>query len=324
MKNAMQNAALGDDVFNEDPSINALEECVAQLFGKEKGLFCSSGTMANQIAIKAHTQPGDQVICSWAAHIYNYEGGGMAMNSGVTAKLLDGSRGLFKAQDVEAAILDDHVYYPVTRLVALEDTTNKGGGAIWNVKDISDIKKTCEAHNLSMHLDGARLFNRLVADGTDKLSYAKNFDSMSICFSKGLGAPVGSILLGTDAFIYKARRIRKVFGGGMRQAGMLAAAASYALDHHVDRLSDDHAHAKDIADVLSAHPSVSEVMPVETNIIIFQVQADKKADDLIKLLSEKGVLAFATGPRTIRFVLHLDVSSAQVEELKMILKELKF
>ena len=174
MRNAMHQAAVGDDVFQEDPSINALEKRVAHFFGKEKGIFCSSGTMSNQIAIKAHTQPGDQVICSWAAHIYNYEGGGMAMHSGVTAKLLEGSSGFFKAQDVEAAILRDDVHYPVSRLVALEDTSNKGGGAIWNLKDIAEIKKTCEAHNLAMHLDGARLFNRLVADGTDEISYAKN------------------------------------------------------------------------------------------------------------------------------------------------------
>ena len=324
MKKAMQLAPLGDDVFREDPSVNALEARMAKEFGKEAGLFCTSGTMANQIAIKCQTQPGDQVICSWAAHIYHYEGGGMAMHSGATAKLLDGERGFFKAADVQSAILGDNDYFPISRMVSLEDTTNKGGGAIWPLADIKEIKKVADAQGLTMHLDGARLFNRIVADGTDKKSYATNFDSISICFSKGLGAPVGSVLLGTEEFMYKARRARKAFGGGMRQAGMLAAAAEYALDHHVDRLNVDHEHAKVIAECLTSHGAVASVMPAETNIIIFEVHPEKKAEDLIKILAKKGVLAFATGPRTIRFVLHLDVSEAQVHELIAILRGLDF
>lgn len=324
MKRAMANAPLGDDVFMEDASINALQSRLAKDFGKEAGLFCASGTMANQIAIKVHTQPGDQVICSWAAHVYHYEGGGMARHSGATAKLLPGERGLFKASDVESAILAENIHYPVSRLVVIEDTSNKGGGAIWPLHDIKDIAAVCVKNGLSLHLDGARLFNRLVADRTDKKEYASSFDSISICLSKSLGAPVGSVLLGTKEFIKEARRIRKVFGGGMRQAGMLAAAGSYALDHHVDRLKVDHERAKQISEVLDENPDIEEVMPVETNIIVFDVAKGKKADDFIAHLEQHGILAFATGPRSIRFVLHLDVSDEDVEKVVKVCRDFRF
>jgi threonine aldolase len=320
----MANAPLGDDVFMEDPSVNALQKRLAQDFGKEAALFCASGTMANQIAIKVHTQPGDQVICSWAAHVYHYEGGGMARHSGATAKLLPGDYGLFKAADVETAILAENIHYPVSRLVVIEDTSNKGGGAIWPTKDIKEIAAVCFKNGLSLHLDGARLYNRLVADKTDKKDYASSFDSISICLSKSLGAPVGSVLLGTKEFIKEARRIRKVFGGGMRQAGMLAAAGSYALDHHVDRLKMDHQHAKIIAEALEKNPDIEMVMPVATNIILFDVVEGRRAEEMIEHLEQEGVLAFATGPRSIRFVLHLDVNEKDVGKVVKVCNDFRF
>jgi threonine aldolase len=315
MRKAMYSAEVGDDVFSEDPTINQLEESLADLMGKEEALFCASGTMANQIAIKVHTSPGDQVICSWAAHIYNYEGGGMASNSGVTAKLLEGDYGLFTAEDVVSAIHSDDVHFPISRLVSIEDTSNKGGGATWPIEDIKAISEVCASENLGLHLDGARLFNRLVARGDDWKYYTSHFDSLSICLSKGLGAPVGSLLLGNRDFIHRARRARKSFGGGMRQAGILAAAGLYAIENNIDRLSEDHRHAKAIAIALHDHKCVSQVYPVETNIIIFTLKNEIVADAYIKALQTEGVLAFATGPNTIRFVLHLDVVAEDIERI---------
>jgi len=323
MKKAMDSAPLGDDGFREDQSINALEKRLAQDFGKEDGLFCPSGTMANQLAIKVHTQPGDQVICSWAAHVYNYEGGGMAFHSGATSKLLDGAQGLFKAENVQAAILKEETYHPRSRLVVIEDTSNKGGGAIWDHNEIKKIRKVSAEKGLSMHLDGARLYNRLIAAPVDKKEYASSFDSMSLCLSKGLGAPVGSVLLGDEDFIHQARRIRKIFGGGMRQAGILAAAGTYALDHHVERLAEDHHHAQSIAIVLKEMDIVEEVLPADTNIVIFHLKKGYHADAFVVALAEEGVMTFAIGQQTVRFVLHLDISSEDVKKVIACLKKMK-
>lgn len=308
MRQAMSKATVGDDVFSEDPTVNLLEKTMADMMGKEAGLFCASGTMANQIAIKVHTSPGDQVICSWASHIYNYEGGGMASNSGVTAKLLEGDRGLFTAEDVSAAISPDDIHFPISRLVSIEDTSNKGGGATWPIESLKTISRLCNEKDLLLHLDGARLFNRLVSQGDDRRSYASLFDSMSICLSKGLGAPVGSLLIGTYEFINNARRVRKSFGGGMRQAGIIAAAGLYALEHNVNRLQIDHDNAAMIGTELCQHGIINKVVPVETNIILFDIDDHISAASYVEALASEGVAAFATGPQTIRFVLHLDIT----------------
>ncbi len=323
MLKAMHEAEVGDDVFQEDPTVNRLERMLAERFAQEAGLFCSSGTMTNQIAIKTHTQPGDQVICSWAAHVYNYEGGGMAMNSGVTAKLLEGNRGLFKASDVSSAILADDVHYPISKLVSIEDTSNKGGGAIWDESEIGKIRKTCQNNGLALHLDGARVFNRIIAKNTDSRVYGERFDSISICLSKGLGAPVGSVLLGPKDFIRKSRRIRKVFGGGMRQAGVLAAAGIYALENNVRRMEQDHLHAEMIASSLSENPLVESILPVESNIVIFSLKEDNSAEKVVSQLADHGILAFATGPSSIRFVLHLDISPEKAQIVQEVCKAMK-
>jgi threonine aldolase len=315
MRDAMYAAPVGDDVFGEDPSINALEAKLSAMFGHEAGLFCSSGTLANQIAINVHCSPGDQVICSWAAHIYHYEGGGMAKHSGVTAKLLPGERGIFTVNDVKSAILTEDIHFPNSRLVAIEDTCNKGGGSIWPMSNIEAISKICRQEGLALHLDGARLMNRIVADNTDMKHYGQLYDSISICLSKSLGAPVGSVLLGSSMFIKQARRVRKVMGGGMRQAGMLAAAGIYALDHNLDGLARDHEHAHKIAKALAECPTVSKVLPVETNIILFETKPEITAEQFIAELEKADIAAFATGEHQIRFVLHLDISSDEVDQI---------
>ncbi|TAH01906.1 MAG: aminotransferase class I/II-fold pyridoxal phosphate-dependent enzyme, partial [Sphingobacteriales bacterium] len=240
---AMMNAPLGDDVFGEDPTINQLEQLAAGTFGYEAAIFCPSGTMTNQIAIKCHTQPGDEVICDKNSHVYIYEGGGIAFNSGASVRLLEGDRGRITAEQVAESVNPDDVHRPISRLVSLENTCNRGGGSCYNLTEIEKIRKVCNQHGLILHLDGARLFNAMVARKEDPQAYGKLFHSISICLSKGLGAPVGSLLLGNQAFIKKARRVRKVFGGGMRQAGVLAAAGIYAMENHVERLTQDHLHA---------------------------------------------------------------------------------
>ncbi|MEM7163731.1 MAG: GntG family PLP-dependent aldolase [Bacteroidota bacterium] len=316
----MQKAQVGDDVFGEDPSINALEEKSAQLFGKEAGIFCPSGTMTNQIAINVHTQPGDEVICHRLSHIYNYEGGGIAKNSGASVRLLEGNRGNILADEIKKNINPDDVHHPITRLVALEDTCNKAGGAILDFEEIKKVRSICHEGNLNLHLDGARLFNRLVASPIDYKVYADQFDSISLCLSKGLGAPVGSLLLGTHEFISKARRIRKVFGGGMRQAGIIAAGGLFALENHVERLAEDHKHATSVESVLKELPHVESVNPVETNIIVFHLRSGIDPDEYVLDLANRGVLCFSIGAQAIRFVFHLDVKDEQVEEL---IKKLK-
>jgi len=321
MLDVMMNAEVGDDVFKSDPTINALQEKVAALFGMEEALFFPSGTMANQTAIKLHTQPGDKIFCDKWAHVYQYEGGGAAFNSGVTCKLIDGHRGMFTAKQLKEAVAgraDIHV--PFSRLVCIENTTNKGGGACWNFEELKKIKQVCVDNQLDYHLDGARLFNALVAKNETPKQYGELFDTISICLSKGLGAPVGSLLLGSKEHIGKALRVRKLFGGGMRQAGFLAAAAIYALDNHVDRLAEDHQKATQIESVLNSLPYIQKVEPVETNIIIFYVNNDLDVDDFIGKMASKGILLTPMGDGKIRIVTHLDFTDDMMDYL---IKELK-
>jgi threonine aldolase len=305
----MQAAPVGDDVFGEDPSINALEAKTAGLFGMEAGLFCPSGTMTNQLAIKTHTQAGDEVICEELSHIYQYEGGGIASNSGASVKLLRGNRGRITAEQVLAAIHPDDVHKPISKLVSLENTCNRGGGACYDFSEIEAIQKVAKSNGLGLHLDGARIFNALVHKKEDPTQYGKVFDSISICLSKGLGAPVGSVLLGSTPFIKKARRWRKVFGGGMRQAGSLAAAGIYALDNHVERLKEDHAKALEIKTALLKKDFVKEIFEVETNIVIAHIEGKYNATQLAAVLKEKNILVIAMTPALIRFVVHLDIAN---------------
>jgi threonine aldolase len=304
----MHQAPVGDDVFGEDPSINALEAKSASMFGMEAGLFCPSGTMTNQLAIKTHTQAGDEVICEELSHVYQYEGGGIASNSGCSVKLLQGNRGRITASQILAAINPEDVHKPISRLISLENTCNRGGGACYDFKEFEEIQKLAKTHHLGLHLDGARIFNAIVHKKEETTQYGQIFDSISICLSKGLGAPVGSVLVGDAAFIKKARRWRKVFGGGMRQAGSLAAAGIYALDHHVDRLKQDHEKALLIKDVLIKKDFVTEVFEVETNIVIAKIEGKYNATQLAALLKEHHILVIAMTPALVRFVLHLDIT----------------
>ncbi len=320
MLEAMMNANVGDDVFQMDPTVNALQEKVAKMFDMEAALFFPSGTMANQTAIKLHTQPGDLVICDKYAHIYNYESGGVAFNSGVTCKLIDGNRGMFTASQIEdVAAVKPQIYLPLTKLICLENTTNKGGGACWDFEEIKKIHTVAKKNNLGFHLDGARLFNALVAKNETPKQYGELFDSISICFSKGLGAPVGSMLIGSKSFIEKALRIRKLLGGGMRQVGFLAASANYALDNHVERLAEDHRKAKEIATVLSKCNYITKIEPVETNILIFYVDKKIGDDNFINKMKEKNILLTPMGEGKIRIVTHLNYTD---EMHDILLKEL--
>lgn len=308
MLEAMNIAPVGDDVFGEDPSVNQLENASADLFGMEDAIFCPSGTMTNQIAIKCHTQPGDEVICDESAHVYQYEGGGMAFNSGVSVKLLYGDRGRINAEQVHSAINPDDHHKAHSSLVCLENTSNRGGGSCYDFEEIKKIKKVCDKHDLKIHLDGARLFNALIAKNEKPEQYGKIFDSISICLSKSLGCPVGSLLIGKKDFIKKSRRIRKVFGGGMRQAGYLAAAGIYALQNNIVRLKEDHVHAKQIGEVLAKKSFVKMVLPVETNIIIFELDDYLTAPAMVQKLKDNDILSYAISPQRVRLVLHLDIT----------------
>ena len=314
MLEAMMTAKVGDDVFGEDPSINELESLSANLFGMEAALFCSSGTMTNQVAIKCHTQPGDEVICDESSHVYQYEGGGIAFNSGASVKLLTGDLGRITAEQVKAAIQPDDAHRAHTRLVSLENTSNRGGGSCYNFEEIKKIRKVCKEMDLALHLDGARIWNALVAKKETPKQYGEVFDSISICLSKSLGCPVGSVLLGNKDFIKKARRIRKVFGGGMRQAGFIAAAGIYALENNIDRLAEDHLHTRQIAEAIAAKDFVQEVLPVETNIIIFGVKENTTAPGLVAKLKEHSILGYAISPNRVRLVVHLDISKEMVDK----------
>jgi threonine aldolase len=316
MREFMHSTPVGDDVFGEDPAINALESRAANLFGMESAVFCPSGTMTNQIAIKCHTQPGDEVICDELSHVYQYEGGGIAFNSGASVKLLHGDRGRITAAMVAGAIQPDDVHRPVSRLVVLENTANRGGGSCYSFDAIAEISDLCRNKELGFHLDGARLFNALIATQQTAQQYGEVFDSISICLSKGLGAPVGSLLLGKNAFIRKARRFRKVFGGGMRQAGSLAAAGSFALEHHVERLAKDHENAKNIESLLQAQPFIDQVMPVETNIVIANCVQGFDVPAFVQKMKADGILFFAISPTAFRMVTHLDFTTEMLNPLE--------
>lgn len=320
MLEAMMNAEVGDDVFGEDPTINALENKAAKMFGKEAGLFCSSGTQTNQIAIKVHTVPGDEVICDQGAHIYRYEGGGIGFNAGASVRLIHGDRGRIKASDVASEINPEGSHFPNTSLVSVENTANRGGGSCYDVSELIKIKKVCDENKLKFHLDGARFFNAITKTGESPLDHGKLFDSISICLSKGLGAPVGSLLLGSTEFIQKAHRIRKIMGGGMRQAGILAAAGIYALDHNVKLLENDHLKAKQLEAILSKLPYVEEVIPVDTNILIFRIPEKISNADFLAKLSDNGIKAIGFGPQLIRFVTHLDFTDDMLTKTEEILK----
>jgi threonine aldolase len=303
----MFSAKVGDDVYKQDPTVIALEEKVAQLFGMESALFFPSGTMANQTAIKLNTNPGDQIIADKYAHIYSYEGGGASFNSGVSFCLLNGNRGMITADQVAGAINNPEFYHsPLTSMVGVENTTNKGGGACYELEDLHKIKQVCEANNLKFHMDGARIWNALVAKKQDPKDFGKLFDTVSVCLSKGLGAPVGSVLISDAKTIHRALRIRKIFGGGMRQVGYLAAAGIYALDHNMERLAEDHRRAKELGNVLSKLPWVAKVEPVETNILIFEVQPHINEADLMEKLKQKNIFISSMGHGKLRIVTHLD------------------
>jgi len=324
MLEAMMTAEVGDDVFKDDPTVNKLEEKVAELFGREAALFFPSGTMANQTAIKLHTQPGEQLICDKYAHVYNYEGGGISFNSGVSCKLVDGHRGMMTAAQVEEAINPPDFYHsPLTSLVCIENTTNKGGGACWDMEELKRIKAVCDQHHLKCHLDGARLWNALVAKKESPKQYGNLFHTISVCLSKGLGCPIGSVLIGDKETIQKGLRVRKVFGGGMRQAGYLAAAGIYALDNQLQRLEEDHIRAKEIGQALQALTYVKKVEPIETNIVIFEIdQSQIMTDIFLKKLEEKNIKIIGMGQGKLRMVTHMDYTETMHQRFLDIIKTL--
>lgn len=303
----MFNAQVGDDVYKQDPTVIELEASLAAMFGMEAALFFPSGTMANQTALKLHTQPGEQIIADKYAHVYLYEGGGASFNSGVSFCLLDGKRGMITADQVAGAINDPEFYHnPLTSLVCVENTTNKGGGACYELEDLQKIKEVCVANNLKFHLDGARIWNALVAKKQDPKAFGKIFDTISVCLSKGLGAPVGSVLLANKATIHRALRIRKIFGGGMRQVGYLAAAGIYALNNNMERLAEDHRRAKELGAMLCTKSWVAKVEPVETNILIFTLAPTYDEKVLIEKLKQKNISISSMGQGKLRIVTHLD------------------
>lgn len=323
MLEAMMGAKVGDDVFEEDETVNALESKLSKMFNMEAGLFCPSGTMTNQIAIKCFTQPMEEVICDQTAHVYRYEGGGIAYNSLASVRLLHGERGILTPELIEPEINEANIHYPASSLVVLENTVNKGGGACYSLSQIEPIHTLCNVKGLKLHLDGARIFNALAVTGDATHDYGHLFDGISVCLSKGLGAPAGSVLLSSKETIRKARRIRKVLGGGMRQVGFLAAAGIYALDHHVERLAVDHQHAKALETALLSLDYVDSVIPVQTNIVIFKVNDRFEAIDIVRKLQNEGILCNTTDRDTIRFVTHLDVSSDMIDRAIEILKNLQ-
>lgn len=313
MKQAMMSATLGDDVLGDDPTVIALQERCAALLEKEAACFVPSGSMANQVAIRAHTRPGDEIICHEHSHIYQYEGGAWAAVSGCSIALLHGDRGQFEPADVAAAIrMNDH-HFPRSRLLVVENTQNRGGGTVWPIERLEAVTNEARSHGLRCHLDGARIWNASAATGLEPAEYARHFDTVSACFSKGLGCPVGSIVCGDTETIENVHRGRKMLGGGMRQSGMLAAAALYALDHHRHRLSDDHTHARLLAETL-ADCDAAEIDPcsVETNIVYFDVHGDASA--IAARLEESGVRCLSTGPNTIRCVTSLAVDRSGIDE----------
>lgn len=313
MLDYMMSAEVGDDVFNEDPTVKGLQEKAAEMLGMETALFVPSGTMANQIAIKVHTDPMDQVICDKRSHIYLYEGGGMAFNSGVSAKLIHTEKGILKPDDILSAINPVDVHFPKTKLVGLENTCNKAGGTYYTQEELMAVYECCADNNLRLHLDGARLFNALEVSGVKPTDIGKWADSVSICLSKGLGAPVGSLIVGTEEFIAEAKRVRKIYGGGMRQAGYLAAAGIYALDNHIVRLKDDHHRARKLADAISELDYVDTVYPCDTNIVVFNLPDSINSKVFLYKLMEEDILAVPFGPQSIRMVTHLDINDTMID-----------
>lgn len=314
MLESMCTAEVGDDVFQEDPTVNKLEDLVAAKFGMEKGLFCPSGTMTNQIAIKVHTQPGNEVICDRLSHVYIYEAGGIAFNSLCQVKTIAGDRGRVTATQIKDSINPIDIHKAPSRLVSLENTANRGGGSCYEMETLHEIKDLCNEENLKLHLDGARLFNALIAKNQSPIEYGKIFDSISLCLSKGLGAPVGSVLVGSSEFIHQARQIRKIFGGGMRQAGYLAAAGIYAIENNIERLAEDHLHARQVLDALRQKSFIGEIMPVETNILIFEVKGKYTPESLAAVFKENDILVMVISPTQIRMVFHLDVNIEMIQK----------
>jgi len=322
MLDAMMSAPVGDDVFNEDPTVIKLEEKLAKMFGKEAGLFCPSGTMTNQVAINTHCRPGDEVICDVNSHIYNYEGGGVSRNSGVQIRLLTGDRGRLNAQQIAENINGDFDWLTRTSLVSLENTVNRAGGSYYTKAMVTPIAKLCKEKDLKFHLDGARIFNALEETKESTKDTGKPFDSISICLSKGLGAPAGSVLLGSKEFIKQARRTRKTWGGGMRQVGVLAAAGIYALENNIKRLKEDHARAKSLEKILMRLPYVESVLPVDTNIVIFNLHSKISGAEFEKKLTKKNIKIAAFGKQTIRMVTHLDFTDEMLGEAEKQLKQI--
>ncbi len=321
MMDAIMSAEVGDDVYKEDPTVNKLEEKLATMFGMDSALFFPTGSMANQAAIKMHTQPGEQLIADKWAHVFNYEGGGVSFNSGVSCRLLDGNRGMITAEQVAENINPPDFYHsPLTSLVCLENTTNKGGGACYDLAEMGRIRAVCDANGLGLHLDGARIWNALVAQNKDPKDFGKIFDTISVCLSKGLGTPMGSVLLGKKSLMDKAMRVRKVLGGGMRQIGFMAAAGIYALENHLERLRDDHKRAQEIAAVLAAQPFIKKVEPTETNIVIFYLAENVSESKFLKDLADKNVKISGMGQGKLRIVTHLDYTEAMHGEFLHLLK----
>jgi threonine aldolase len=321
MLNAMMTAQVGDDVLGDDPTVKLLESTIASRFGMESALFCVSGTQANQIALMAHLKPGDEVICHPYAHIYNYEGGGIAANAHASVAFTGDDRGIMHPDGVIAALKADDIHFPASRVLAVENTSNKGGGTCYTWEEIQALRAVADTHHLAFHLDGARLYNALIATGQTEKQYGQAFDSISICLSKGLGAPVGSVLLGNASFISHCKRIRKRIGGGWRQAGYLAAAALYAIENNIKRLSEDHAAAKDMAAFLRTLPMVKKVIEPETNVLIFSLGDDMDQARFIADLGSKGIGISQMGPGKCRMVFHLDVTEEGIQEVKRILAQ---
>jgi len=321
MLKAMMNAKVGDDVFGEDPTVVELENRLAEMFGMEAGLFCPSGTMTNQIAIKAHTSPLDEIICDQLAHIYNYETGGWAFHSGVSIKLIQTPTGIIQAAQVPPCIQADQDWLPNSKMLCIENTVNRGGGSVYGLEEMQALTEVCKTNKLIYHLDGARIFNAIVASDYTAKDLHGVFDSISICLSKGIGAPIGSVLVGKKDFIKKSRKIRKVFGGGMRQAGIIAAAGLYAIEHNIDRMADDHRRAKALGDLLLSLPYVASVLPVETNIVIFSLHHKEDTEQFIRYLKQQDIHAVPFGGNSVRFVTHLDFTEELLNKVQEVLKD---
>lgn len=312
MRQAMAEAEVGDDILGDDPTVKELERCTADLLGKDAAVFVPSGTMANQLAIRCQTQPGDEMLLDANAHIYWYEAGASAALSGVICRTLPGDRGIFSSADVRAALRPIDVHFPPTRLLAIENTHNRGGGAIWPLEQIREVCSFAGEAGIHCHLDGARLWNASAATGIPESEYAKDFDSVSVCFSKGLGAPVGSVLAGSAELVGRARRFRKQFGGGMRQVGIIAAGGLHALLHHRKRLADDHANAKRLASGLGGIPGIRvNSDTIDTNMVYFDIE-NRSAAQLAELLKEMNILVLPTGEYTIRAVTSLAVDGDDI------------